>query len=128
MKCVMCVIVAVALSAGFSPAHAAAPESMVGTWKVESVTISGKECTTGVGMLATGAIWKVKKGGKATVGGFDDWTWTYDSDDGEFVMKRKFFFGLGEETFTSSVTKDGAKIRIGFQALLSPWEIVLKKD
>jgi hypothetical protein len=103
-------------------------KSIVGTWKVKSFKIDGKESNGPLAAWKTGAVWKFKKGGKGQMGGDEITRWSYDAEDAEFSTYGKSFgFELSyfEKATVKWIEKD---VRLKFSKLGSNYEVVLTPD
>lgn len=105
--------------------QAAAPRSLIGTWKVGKVKVDG-QATIGEGVYVKGALWKLKKNGAATIADIYGLKWAYDASDTELVLTQ-WLSGMTKK-FAYSVTSQGNDVKLKFQFQGKNIEVVLTPD
>lgn len=124
-----CVVLAAFACLPLAPpsARAEAPMTVAGAWKVKSVTRGGKPAGMMPGTIfAEDAPWHFKRGGKATLDGWN-WTWSYDADGGRLVVRR---WGLiKDNVIRARVERSGADLKLHWEEwLVGKVEMTLTHD
>jgi hypothetical protein len=107
------------------------PDTMVGSWVVESYWIDGTKIPAEKNIFAhtkEGTLWKLFDDGAGEILGYKQ-KWKYDKKKQSFTISQEgVFFGYNEWITNADVTKDGKNIVIHDTSLGHRLKIVLKPE